>query len=147
MMKNRIAVLLAVLASAVAGVAGAEDASKGVAPKTLKLDHESDFPMTTGCTFYSSVKGTVQSRGSAALFDPNIAVVSEVRCPKSATLKTTENVMSIGPLSYVELEERLERRATVTSPTGGCLYVPDFKLAGTKLDTVSVRFLCERPAK
>lgn len=140
-------VALSAVAAAVAAtpLAGAED--KKTQPKTVQINHKSDTPMPTGCTYHADITGTVKSRGSAELFDPNLEVRSEVRCPNSAALKTTENIMSIGPLSYLDLEERLERRGTVPNPAGGCLYVPDFKMAGEKVQTVAVRFLCERPAK
>lgn len=126
--------------------AGADEKGS-VKPKTVQISHKAAMPMPTGCTYHADIKGTVKSRGSAELFDPNLEVLSEVRCPNSAALKTTENIVSVGPLSYLELEERLERRGTVANPVGGCLYVPDFRVAGEKLETLGVRFLCERPVK
>jgi hypothetical protein len=146
-MKTILAFGAAIAAVIFASGAGADDKSKNIKPKTIQIDHQSTMPMATGCTYHADIKGTIKTRGSAELFDPNLNVVSEVRCPNSAALKTTENIASIGPMSYVDLEERLERRGTVVNPAGGCLYVPDFKVAGEKLETVAVRFLCERPSK
>lgn len=118
--------------------------TKNPKPKTIQLNEHMEWPMATGCRYSADVKGTVKSRGTAELFDPNIAVVAEVKCKDSAALRTNENIASVGPLSHIELEERLERRATVANPGGGCVYVPDFKMTNERLETTAVRFLCDR---
>jgi hypothetical protein len=109
------------------------------------------------CEYSASVHGTItpvknQSAGKAKsepVVDPNLMVTAQVTCPNAEAAKLTDNVMATGPLTNGQLEQAIERRASVVmeSAKGRCVYVPNFTLANDALNLTSVNHDCAKPSK
>jgi hypothetical protein len=113
------------------------------APQKIEVHQTLELPAAQGCHYTATVDGTVKAQADGEkFFDPNLDVTAKVSCPNSVVMRTTENVMSVGPLSRGELEERLERRGIVSANGGRCLYQPDFSVKDKKISAVGVAYLC-----
>jgi hypothetical protein len=140
-MKVRAIVIAAATAALCAVPAFAEGGKQ--APQKIDVHQTLDLPAAQGCRYIATVNGTVKAQSDGEkFFDPNLDVTATVSCPNKIVMKTTENVMSVGPLTRGELEERLERRGIVYANGGRCLYEPDFSIKDKKISAVGVGYLC-----
>jgi hypothetical protein len=140
-MQLRAITIVTMISALCAVPALAGDSKKG--PQKLDVHQTLELPAAQGCRYVATVNGTVKAQADGEkFFDPNLDVTATVSCPNSVVMKTTENVMSVGPLSRSELEARIERRGIVSANGGRCLYEPDFSVKDKKISAVGVAYLC-----
>jgi len=111
------------------------------------------FALDNGCTYGASIRGTIRPIVSGAdagkKLEPDLAVTAVLACPGSSPIKVSERVASTGPLTRVELERMLARKASILSEEGGrkCSYVPEIELPGEGLVAAGVTYLCPLPRR
>lgn len=145
----RLALASVLVASvAVVSSAAAEDGSKkasGTISSKMHLNDLIAFPLGAGCQYLATIQGTVEPvKGSSTTVEPKLVVDATFACPNGASRRVTENVSGTGPLTMEELEEALERRATVVSDASGvrCAYTPELELERSGLTAPAIHHLC-----
>jgi hypothetical protein len=87
--------------------------------------------------------------GAGEKVEPDLALTAILACPGIATLKVNERIAGTGQVTRAQLENLLERRATILREDSGrrCSYVPKIELPGEGLVATGVTFLCELPRR
>jgi hypothetical protein len=109
------------------------------------------FPLEDGCSYSASIRGTIKpvvaGMGAGEKVEPDLAVTAILACQGMATIKVNERIVGTGPLTRAQLENVLERRASILREDAGrrCSYVPEIQLTGEGLVATRVTFLCPLP--
>ncbi|MDC3979827.1 hypothetical protein [Polyangium jinanense] len=106
------------------------------------------FALDNGCWYSASIRGTVRpivaGRDAGQKVEPNLAVTAVLSCQGAPTVKVAERVDSTGPITRAQVENLLERRASILTDEAGkkCSYVPEIDLVGEGLVGAGVTYLC-----
>ena len=109
------------------------------------------FPLDNGCWYSASIRGTVKpivvGRDAGQKVEPDLAVTAVLSCQGAPTVKVSERVAGTGPITRAQVENLLERRASILTDEAGkkCSYVPEIDLVGEGLVGAGVTYLCPLP--
>ncbi|MDI1476851.1 hypothetical protein [Polyangium sp. y55x31] len=91
----------------------------------------------------------VAGRDAGQKVEPDLAVTAVLTCQGATTVKVSERVAGTGPITRAQVENLLERRASILTDEAGkkCSYVPEIDLVGEGLVGAGVTYLCplQRP--
>lgn len=130
----------------------------GSITKKINVNERVSFPAAGGCQYTASVNGTIapvtekekggskskgQSQASNQL-SSDLRVNAQLSCPNKAVLRVQDTVSRTGPMTPVDLEHAIERRATILVEEAGtqCAFMPNFQLGNNKLTGTGVAYLC-----
>ncbi len=109
------------------------------------------FPLDNGCSYSASIRGTIRpivtGRDAGHKVEPDLAVTAILSCQGATTVKVAERVSGTGPVTQAQVENLLERRASILTEESGkkCSYVPEIDLVGEGLVGAGVTYLCPQP--
>ena len=109
------------------------------------------FSLDNGCWYTASIRGTVKpvvtGRDAGQKVEPDLAVTAALSCQGATTVKVSERVSGTGPVTRAQVENLLERRASILTDEAGkhCSYVPEIDLVGEGLVGAGVAYLCPQP--
>jgi len=125
----------------------AKEPEKARVSSVMSYDEQFTFTVEDGCHYTASIRGTLRpvALGPEAYrkVEPDLAVTAVLECPSADAQKVAEKVAGTGPITRSDLENLLERRASILGETGRrCSYVPDIAFVGEGLAGKGVSHLC-----
>jgi len=97
------------------------------------------FPLSGGCNYGSTVRGTVRTvktgAGEEPRYAPTLVLNAWVSCQNNTELRVTDNTLRDVAMTRPELEQAIELHTSLLaeSASARCAFVPDFLLADNKL--------------
>jgi hypothetical protein len=124
------------------------DPKSAAAAVPARVNEAFTFPLSGGCNYGSTVRGTVRTvktgAGEEPRYVPTLVLNAWVSCQNNTELRVTDNTLRDVAMTRPELEQAIELHASLLaeSASARCAFVPDFLLADNKLSGLGVSYLC-----